>query len=291
MPRSTPESPRDDPPRLWFLTARPEAPDGVATVNVHLPTFFLTLRRAGPDPGLLLLTLRALRLRASLEPLRLSDLTWVLLATRGEVLGWLERLSRARLVVYDRRGADDALVVEVVSAPPSPADWPVDGAAVPAPPHELPTHWFVQVLPRLGRRSFLIYLYLLSREGAPQERTRVLVRQVAEAVGLRWVLAVHYHLGRLQRHGLVRRTRSGRGLIVLDPPPLTHWGRVRLQLLRWGFLPLPWRRIVVSSLIIALGLLVLGYLATHPLHVLLPAPVPDGERAHPVRLAGVLPRA
>jgi len=291
MPGSASASPSDDRPRLWFLGPRAEAPDGVATVRVQLPAFFVTVRRVGPEPGLLLLTLRALRLRAPVEALRLSDLAWVLVATRGEVMGWLERLSRARLVVYDRQGVRDALVVEVVAEPPDPASWPVDDPVVPAPPHELPTHWFVQVLPRVGRTSFLVYLYLLSREGAPQERTWVLVRQVAAAVGLRWVLGVHLHLGRLQRHGLVRRTRSGRGLIVLDPPPLTRWGRVRLQLLRWGFLPLPWRRIVVTSLILALALLVLGYLATHPLHVLPPAPVPDGQRAHPVRLAGVLPRA
>ena len=49
---------------------------------------------------------------------------------------------------------------------------------------------------------------------------------------LRGPLTVHYHLGRLQRFGLARRTRSGRTLVVLDPPPLTRWGRFRLQLLR-----------------------------------------------------------
>jgi len=259
-------------------------------VRVDLPGFFVTLRRVGRDPALLLLTLRALRQRGALEALRLSDLTWVLRATRGEVLGWLDRLSRERLVVYDRREARDGFVVEIASEPPDPAAWPVDAPSGPLPPHELPTHWFVQVLPRLGRATFVVYLSLLSLEGAPQESTTVLAGRVANSVGLAWSIAVHYHLGRLQRFGLVRRTRSGRGVIVLDPPPLTRWARLRLQLLRWGFLPLPWRRIVVASLVTALAVLTLRYLATHPVHVLLPAPVPDDQRSHPVRLAGVLPR-
>jgi DNA-binding MarR family transcriptional regulator len=290
MVRTGPDAPRDDTPRLWFLGPRAEPAVGLSTVRVDLPAFFLSLRRLGRDPALLFLALRALRQRTAVEELRLSDLAWMLLATRDQVVGWLDRLSRARLIVYDKRGVRGPLVIEIVFEPPDPSTWPVDGSILPMPPHEIPTFWLVQVMPRLGSRTtFLVYLYLLSREGAPQERTRVLVRQVAEAVGLRWSLTVHYHLGKLQRHGLVRRTRSGRGLIVLDPPPLTYWDRFRLRLLQWGFLPLPWRRILIASLVISLAMLVLGYLVTHPVHVLLPTPFPDDERPHPVRLAKLLP--
>jgi hypothetical protein len=284
-------TPPNEHPRLWFLGPRAEPPEGITVVRVHLPAFFVIVRRVGRDSGLLLLTLRALRQRASVETLRLSDLAWMLWTTRGQVLGWLDRLSQARLVVYETRADLDPVVVEFVRDPPDPSTWPVDGTIVPGPPQELPTHWFVQVLPRVGRTSFLVYLYLLSREGAPQAPSGVVVERVAAALKLRGPLTVHYHLGRLQRFGLARRTRSGRSLIVLDPPPLTRWGRFRLQLLRWGFLPLPWRKILLASLLVALALLILGFLVTHPLHGLPPAPVPDSQLAHPVRLAGVLPRA
>jgi hypothetical protein len=143
----------------------------------------------------------------------------------------------------------------------------------------------------VGRVSFLVYLYLLSCERVPQAPSGVVVERVAAALGLRGPLTVHYHLGRLQRFGLARRSRSGRSLIILDPPPLTHWGRFRIQLLRWGFLPLPWRKIFLAALVIALALLILGFLVTHPIHGLPSAPVPNSQRAYPVRLAKFLPRA
>ena len=284
-------TPPDEQPRIWFLGPRAEPPEGVTTLRVQLPAFFVIVRRVGRDSGLLLLTLRALRQRSGVEALRLSDLAWILWTTRGQVIGWLERLSQARLVVYETRSGRDPLVVEIVSEPPDPSTWPVDGTIVPGPPQELPTHWFVQVLPRVGRTSFLIYLYLLSREGDSQAVSGVMAERVASILGLRGPLTVHYHLGRLQRFGLARRSRSGRSLIVLDPPPLTHWDRFRLQLLRWGFLPLPWRKILFATLVIALSLLILGFLVTHPIHGLRSTPVPDNQRTHPVRLAGLLPRA
>ncbi|MEO6325608.1 MAG: hypothetical protein ABIT01_02500, partial [Thermoanaerobaculia bacterium] len=146
-------------------------------------------------------------------------------------------------------------------------------------------------LPRVGRTSFLVYLYLLSRESAPQAPAGVVVEGVAAALGLRGALTVHYHLGRLRRFGLARRSRSGRALIVLDPPPLTHWGRFRLQLLRWGFLPLPWRKIWMATLVIVIALLALGFLITHPVRGLPSPPVPNSQRAYPVRMAGLLPGA
>jgi len=284
-------TPPDQHPRLWFLSPRAEPPEGVTTVRVQLPAFFVIVRRVGRDSGLLLLTLRALRKRSGVNGLRLSDLAWILWTTRGQVLGWLDRLSQARLVVYETRAGRDPVVVEIVAEPPNPSTWPVDGSIVPAPPQELPTHWFVQVLPRVGRTSFLVYLYLLSREGTPQAPSGVVVERAASALGLRGPLTVHYHLGRLQRFGLARRSRSGKSLIVLDPPPPTSWDRFRLQILRWGFLPLPWRKILVAALIISISLLIFGFLITHPLNGLRTAPVSNSQRAHPVRVAGVLPRA
>lgn len=285
---ATPSS--DERPRLWFLGPRAEPSEGLSTIRTDLPGFFGIVRRVGPDAALLLLTMRALRQRAPVDAPRLSELSWMLVAHRGEVLGWLGRLARARLVVVDRRGEDD-VVVEVVAEPPSPASWPVDRDILPVPPHALPTYWFVQVLPRLGRTTFLLYLYLLSREGAPQERTWVLVEQLARVANLRWAFSVHFHLRRLERAGMLRATRSGRGFIVLDPPPLTAAGRFHLQLLQWGYRPLPWRRMVIAALVIAGVLLILAYLVTHPFDALLSAPFRDDQRAYPVRLAGVLPRA
>ncbi|MEO6325925.1 MAG: hypothetical protein ABIQ65_14970, partial [Thermoanaerobaculia bacterium] len=138
-------TPPDERPRLWILGPSADPNEGITTIGVHLPTFFVTVKRVGRDPGLLLLTLRALRKRSNADSLRISDLAWILWSTRGQVLGWLDRLSQARLLVYDTRDSGDPLVVELAADAPDPANWPVDGNVVPGPPQELPTHWFVQV--------------------------------------------------------------------------------------------------------------------------------------------------
>lgn len=274
--------------RLAFLGPHSEPEAGVSALRVDLPALLLQVQRVGVEPSLLLLTLRALRARASGHSVRLDDLAWMLVARPGEVRGWLEQLSRARLVVYEERHASD-LVVELVASPIDPSAWPLEGPV--GPPRTLPTYLFTQVLPRTRRTAFLLYLALLAREETGPGFARTTDEHLRDAIGARSRFQVRYELWRLRRLGLLRRTRSGRGLIVLDPPPLTVWNRRYLQLLQWGYRPLPWRRMAIASVAIALAVLILGYLVTHPRDALLRPPLRDDERADARGLASVLPRA
>jgi hypothetical protein len=257
-------------------------------VRVAFPEVFGLVARIGPEAALLLLTLRAMRTREPGGAVQVEELAWMLVARPGEILGWLERLSQARLLVYDRRGRG-ALVVELVASLPDPSTWPLEGVV--GPPRELPTYYFTQVLPRTRRTAFLLYLALLAREEDVGVATRCTDEDLRRTVGAHSTLRVRFELWRLRRLGLLRRSRSGRHLLVLDPPPLTGWNRRYLQLLRWGYRPLPWARMAVASVVIALVLLILGYLVTHPRDVLLRPPLRDDERADARRLAGVLPGA
>lgn len=273
--------------RLAFLGPHGEPEAGVSAIRVDLPALLLQVQRVGMEASLLLLALRALRARASGGTVRLDDLAWMLVARPGEVHGWLEQLSRARLVVYEQRHPTD-LVVELAASTPDPRSWPLEGPV--GPPRMLPTHLFTQVLPRTRRTAFLLYLALLAREETGPGVVRTTDEDLRNAVGARSRLQVRYELWRLRRLGLLRRTRSGRGLIVLDPPPLTVWNRRYLQLLQWGYRPLPWRRMAVASVAIALVVLILGYLVTHPRDALLRPPLRDDERADAHGLASVLSR-
>lgn len=273
--------------RLAFLGPAREPTSGVATIRVDLAAFFDELADLGPEASVLLLTLRALRLREPGGAVAIDDLAWMLVADSGAVRAWLERLSQARRLVYEPQGPR-ALLVEVVSAPPDLTHRPLTGKV--GPPRELPTYLFTQVLPRARVTAFLVYLALLAEEDGAQPFPRVTEEVLRRRVAAKSLRRVRFALWRLTRMGLIRRTRSGRGLLVLDPPPLTAWNRRYLQLLRWGYRPLPWRRIVVASLAIALVLLILGYLVTHPRDVLLRPPLRDDERADARGLAGLLPR-
>ena len=287
MPR--PDFERPPPaPRLAFLGPKGEAPVGLNAVRVDFTVFFGRVREIGPEASLLLLALHALRLREPGGTVSLEALSWMLVSRPGEVLSWLERLVLARHVVYERLAAGD-LVVELVAEPAGLGPWPWDGS--PGPPRELPTFYFTQVLPRARRTAFLLYLALLAREERNDARSRVGDEDLRRLVGARSRLRVRHELRRLRRLGLVRLTRSGRGLIVCDPPPLSARSRSYLQLLQWGYRPLPWGRIAFASIAIALAMLILGYLVTHPRDVLLRPPLRDDERPDAQGLAGLLPVA
>ena len=273
--------------RLGFVGPAREAPAGVAAIRVDLRAFFDEVTVLGPEASVLLLALRALRLRAPGGVVAVDELAWMLVADPTAVLGWIERLSQARRLIYERRG-NHALLVELVAEPSDVSSSPMPGPV--GPPRDLPTYLFTQVLPRARVTAFLTYLALLAEEDGTASRPRVTEEYLRRRVSAHSPLQVRFALWRLARMRLIRRTRSGKGLLVLDPPPLTRWNRRYLRLLQWGYRPLPWRRIVVASLAIALVLLILGYLVTHPRDVLLRPPLRDDERADARGLAGLLPR-
>ncbi len=222
---------------VFVLSPRTEPPPGVTHVTVDLHAFFAVLARVGNDPALLLLTIRALRVRMSML-LAVHELAWILRARPRQVISWLDRLSAARLVVYDLSSpfGRDAFLIEILEEPKLP-DPPKDefAAVVPRREHVLPTHWFLHALPQLGRTTFLVYLYLLRAEATElavvhPSRLASDLRLGGERHGIR-------HLRRLRRHGFVKRGLSRLGLTVVDPPPPTRWQRLLLRLVTLGLWP------------------------------------------------------
>ncbi len=252
--------------RLHFLVPRYMPPEGVSVLPIDLTAFFVTVRRVGRNPGLLLLTMRALRQRTGFSSVRIGDLSWILRTTGFTVGRWLEQLSRHGLVVYDLTGgsARDAVVVEIVTESPDLSAGTGTPAASGPAHHELPTHWFVHVLPRVGRTTFLVYLRLLAFEGTADGRPVLVVEHLASDLGLLGTMHARLHLRRLRRHRLLREGRDG-GLVVLDPPPLGLVARVFLRLRAASLVPrsVGWRLVLLLAVLVPLA--VLAYLLTHRL--------------------------
>ena len=205
------------------------------TADLH--AFFAVLARVGNDPALLLLTIRALRVRMSML-LAIHELAWILRARPRQVISWLDRLSAARLVVYDLSSplGRDAFLIEILEEPKLP-DPPREAFSTSAPrrEHVLPTHWFLHALPRLGRTTVLVYLYLLRAETT--EFAVVHLSRLASDLRLNNERHAIRHLRRLRRHGFVRRGHTRHGLTVVDPPPPTRWQRLVLRLVTLGLWP------------------------------------------------------
>jgi len=204
------------------LTPRPEPPEGLTTVSADLTAFFVIIERVGRNEALLLLVTKALRQRTGLLALRVNDLAWILRVSNRRVIRWLDRLVHHRLVVYhieDFWGVD-TVVVEIVAPG-------IDTA-----PYErvvrldLPTHWFVQVLPIVGRTTFGVYLYLLTREQVGAMH----VDHLIETVRLHGRLHAHWHLRRLRERALLQRGSDG-ATKVSDPAPPTRHERLLLRYL------------------------------------------------------------
>jgi hypothetical protein len=246
--------PRPERISLRILQKRGMPTDGVTTLAADLGAVFRSLDVVGSDAALLLLTMRALRQRSG-GRMALRDLEWIMQASRATVGTWLDRLGANGLLVYDRtNGTID------VEFPESAALSPSTEAAAPFLPirHELPTHWFIHVLPRIGRRAFLVYLYLLTCDGRSAPST-VEIWVLARETALPSVLHARWSLWRLTRAGLIRR--EGRGMVVHDPPPLTpserRWLRLRRRI---GAAPLRWLWLaaaVVLLLVVAAAFLIL----------------------------------
>lgn len=222
--------------RVRIRVLRPDTPplEGIQTLPTDLRRFFVIVRRVGRDSGLLLLTIRALRHRAAQGQPEFTDLTWILGASRRRIRRWLETLSQAGLLVYDTTG-DDLLVLEIADLGPPPifAERGPDNVTI---HHEIPTHLFLHVLPRVGRLSFLYYLYLLAQEGAPTTGAGLTIERAVEDLGLDSEKHAIRELRNLKRKKLVAPHPSG-VLLLRDPPPLTPLARALLRLRARGMPP------------------------------------------------------
>jgi len=250
-----PDHTLQDETRLRFLSQRPAPTEGLATVSVDLAAFFALVRRVGRDEALLLLLIRALRQRSGSFVLKVHDLAWMLRVSERRVIRWLDRLTRARLVVYhveDVWGVD-SVAVEIADSDSQKQEFTRHTH------HDLPSHWFVQVLPLVGRTTFTVYLYFhAAEEGVPE----VYLDHVVAAVRLRGRWHARLHITRLRRAALLRVDDDDRGVLLLtDPPPPTRLARLRL---RYRALPYLRRSVLqiafaVVLVIAATAVLVLGH--------------------------------
>lgn len=238
----------DLPPKVQLVHPTPEGNFGLPSLKVDLGTFLVTTRRVGMDAGLTLLTVRALSLRSKgTVPLR--ELGWTLGATDREVRRWLRVLEiRGLCVVHET--SSGSIRLEVASTETERTLFGPDDT--PGVVHLLPTHWFVRTLPLLGRRSFLAYLYLRSREGAAGLTEPLTVGGVARACGLSGASQTDRALRRLRRAHLIAKAGTRGRFVLADPLPLTRRQRKYLAWLAAGALP-PTRR---GRIALTIGLVV-----------------------------------
>jgi hypothetical protein len=219
-----PDHALQDNTRVRFVTPRPEPPEGVSTVRADLSAFFVVVDRVGRNEALLLLLTKALRQRTGLLALRVNDLAWMLRVSNRRVIHWLDRLVKSGHVVYhveDLWGIDTVLV-EIVAGGVEPHRY--DRTVH----QELPTHWFVQVLPLLGRTTFTVYLYLLWCEPHHRETHVDHLKEMVKLVGR---FHARWHLRKLERRSLIAPHPEHGGMVVHDPKPPTRTERLRLRYL------------------------------------------------------------
>lgn len=244
---------------LLISRLRPEKPLGLPALSVDLGSFLATAREVGMDAALLLLTARALTMRRH-GPVTLAELRWVLGARRRTIRRWLNALERSGLAVWHDDGG--VLRIDVASMETERTLFSPDDA--PGVIHRLPTFWFVRTLPLVGRRAFLVYLYLRSRERAAGLTAPLTLGMVARACALRSAGSSAWALRRLRRAGLVT-VGGGHGRFMLtDPPPLTRWERTVLSWKASGVFPvtvLGCLAAETATTLLVLALVLLVYLA------------------------------
>lgn len=251
---------RDLPSYIRIARPAQEGPLGPAALAVDLGGFFATAREVGFDPALLLLTLRALMLRSPLGvPVR--DLQWTLGAERREVFRWLGFLEDAGLATWQARGNSVTVEVDATEAERTlfgPDDEP--GVI-----HRVPARWFLRTLPFVGRKAFLVYLYLRSRERASGLTAPLTLGTVARASG-QSPRAAARALRRLRRAGLCADGEGHGRFVLTDPPPLSARERAYLRWLEAGAIP-PTRTARVRlalGLVLPLLVILTGFLLLLP---------------------------
>jgi len=244
---------------LRILRQRGTPPDGITVLHADLGAFVADIARIGRDPALLLLTIRALRQRSS-GRVFMDDLVWILRASRRRIREWLEHLSAAGVLVYD--ATNGTLDVELPEL--SPPTWTEVHPPQLSIRHDLPTHWFIHVLPRIGRGAFIAYLYLLHRDGTSAPAT-LEIPMLARETRLRTILHARWALWRLRRAGLVALAAAQETLVVTDPPPLTSAERRALRRRRkFGRWTTWWTWLAVATLALLVVLALVAIHAAHP---------------------------
>jgi len=174
---------------------------------------------------------------------------WVLRTRTRRVHRWLQRLTRARHLVYDVQAVGERTTVTIELIEPT--------EVTPYALHyDVPTHWFVQTLPIVGRTAFAAFLYALAREphGAVLQ-----LDHLVRSVRLRGRFHGRFILWRLRAHGLLARDGASGAFVVTDPPLPSARARKRLVLLAS-----PVRRHAVgeiASLVALLALVIAAVLA------------------------------
>lgn len=235
---------------IRILRAHGTPPDGMTVLRVDLAECFRMVARVGRDAALLLFTIRALRQRGG--GIRMHDLTWIMGASPRRIRVWLDRLVAAGSLVYD---ATNGTVDVELPEPATPTWTDIQPPGIPL-RYELPTHWFIHVLPRLGRATFVTYLYLLRRDGMSAPAT-LEIASLAREAGFGTSLRARWHLRRLRRYGLIRPDAVTESLLVVDPPPLTPAARRWLRRRRMAGTAQRWMWLALAALAIVMVLLVL----------------------------------
>lgn len=233
-----------DPTRIYFVSPRSAAAEGIVTVPVDFAHLFSLVPRVGRNATLLYVTLRALRQTAGMGSFKVEDLVWMLRARPWRVHWWMHKLSKERLLVYRLTNGyfTDVLLFQVAARPTM-------GRA-----HDVPTHWFEQVLPLHPRTRFLVYLYVRSREWGGDVASVSEQRMTGD---LRLHLfRARWHLWRLHHAGLVVRIRGEHVVRDPAPPTIIEQGEVRLREL--NVLGWPMARLTVGVLL-AMGCLFILY--------------------------------
>jgi len=244
----------DDGVRFRVLAPHTPPVEGLSTVATDLGAFFVIVGRVGRDEALLLLLIRALRQRQGERGLRLHDLAWALRASEGGVSRWLDRLTHHGLIVYqEEEGKTETVTVEVMAEEAASA-WVTRR-------HDLPSHWFVQTLPLLGRTTFAVFLFLLSRD---THEGLARIDDIVTNVQLRGRLHAQWHLRRLHAYALLSPHPSNGSLLVRDPAPPTAAQRLRLRLLALPFLREARKQIVRLALAVVLLFVLLALTARIP---------------------------
>ncbi|MBP7797372.1 MAG: hypothetical protein KA072_01960 [Thermoanaerobaculaceae bacterium] len=222
----------DESQSLAVVRSRGEKPLSLSALSVDLGSFLATAREVGTDAGLLLLAVRALTLRQN-APIASKELRWVLGAHLRDIRRWLDALEHSGLVVWHDDGG--LLRLDIAATETERTLFSPDDA--PGVIHRVPTFWFVRTLPLVGRRAFLVYLYLRSRERAAGLTSPVSLGMVARACGLRSSGRAARAIRCLRRARLVSTDGGRNRFLLTDPPPLTRAERLWLSLLSSGVLP------------------------------------------------------
>jgi hypothetical protein len=256
---------------LRFLGPASPPPDEQSVVPVDLSAWPLLVGRLGEDAAALLyLLLRAVRVRSGAGQATLHALAWPLRTSEARVRRGLDALARADLLAFawERTRTGEGIVFEFPAQtplhPPTRA-WPPSSARV----HALPTIWFVQALPLLGRDAFALYLALLAREPTRRARTELRLSGVAASIGIVGAHRQRRAVRRLRRFGALQ-IDAARGpfapATLRDLPPPTPRERRVLRLLAIPFLPTALRELAALAAALVAAALVLLTLALHARH-------------------------